>query len=161
MSVRRKTVLAATGAAMLTLGIAVPTMASAAHSSASAAPTAARSVSPPTAQPGWARMRAEHEQQLAEALAKELGMPTDKVAAALKKVQTQMEEQARAAYQKQLKEHLQQAVSAGKLTQEQADAILKAANSGVLRGGFDGGPHGPGQLGELRHPGMLGGPHPR
>jgi hypothetical protein len=67
------------------------------------------------------------------------------VAAALEKVETQMQADAKAERQAALKTRLDQAVKDGKLTQEQADAILKAAEAGVLPGSGrgHGGPRGP------------------
>ncbi|MFU8854139.1 hypothetical protein ACNAW0_24610 [Micromonospora sp. SL1-18] len=94
--------------------------------------------------------RADRQAEFAEALAKELGVPTDKVTAALEKLKEQrkgdrperpsaQERQAKlkewqANRQAKLKERLDQAVKDGKLTQEQADAVLKAVEAGVFPG---------------------------
>lgn len=90
--------------------------------------------------------RAAREAAFAEALADELGIEQDRVedalAAVRERLRAEWEEQARAA----LEERLAQAVEDGDLTQEQADAILEATESGVLpfggRHGHRG--HGPG-----------------
>lgn len=90
--------------------------------------------------------RAKRQDELAGALATELGIDKAKVAAALEKVQTAEEAKAKADRSAALKTRLDAAVKAGKLTQEQADAILKASEAGVLGGpggfggGFGGGP---------------------
>jgi hypothetical protein len=85
--------------------------------------------------------RADRQATLAEALAKELGLETDKVAAALAKVQGQLDDRAKADRLSRLKTQLDQAVTDGKITREQADAILAAAEAGVLPNGRG---HGPG-----------------
>ncbi|WP_338674596.1 hypothetical protein V1460_17385 [Streptomyces sp. SCSIO 30461] len=79
----------------------------------------------------------ERQEELAAALAKELGVSEDKVKAALEKIRSEKQQEHKEEREKRLKE----AVSEGKLTQEQADAILKAAESGVLPWGPGGG-HG-------------------
>ena len=138
-SVPRKALLVGSAAAgVLALGIAVPAVALAQD------PTPSPSASPSVAD--GEQKRAERRDQLAEALAAELGISKDKVAAALDKVLDQMDAQARADRLTQLKERLATAVAEGKLTQAQADAILKAAEEGVLPGGGHGpgGRHGPG-----------------
>jgi protein-disulfide isomerase-like protein with CxxC motif len=81
-----------------------------------------------------------HEQaqaRFAEALAAELGLPTDEVAAAIDTVQEQLRAEHDAARAAALRERLDAAVADGRLTQEQADAIAEAAEEGVL-GGFAG-----------------------
>ncbi|WP_409074196.1 hypothetical protein [Micromonospora chalcea] len=97
---------------------------------------------------------ADRQAEFAEALAKELGVSTDKVTAALEKLHEQRqgdrperpERPSTEDRQAALKERLDQAVTDGKLTQEQADAVLKAAEAGVFPGGpghdGKGGPHG-------------------
>ena len=87
--------------------------------------------------------RAAQENARAEALAKELGIDAAKVKAALEKVDAQMAAEAKAKRLTALKTRLDAAVAEGKLTREQADAILKAAEAGVLPGA-DG--HGKGPL---------------
>jgi hypothetical protein len=132
-SVPRKALLVGSAAAgVLALGIAVPAVAMAQDPTPS--PSATTSITDPE------QKRAERRDQLAEALATELGVSKEKVAAALDKVLGQMDEQAKAERLTQLKERLATAVTEGKLTQAQADAILKAAEEGVLPGG----PGGPG-----------------
>jgi hypothetical protein len=97
------------------------------------------------------QQRADRQAAFAEALAKELGVSTDKVTAALEKVREQQkadrpERPSAEDRQAQLKERLDQAVKDGKLTQEQADAITKAAEAGVFPGPAGGrGHHGGGQ----------------
>ncbi|MEU8182585.1 hypothetical protein AB0B86_17695 [Micromonospora sp. NPDC049047] len=142
-TIRRKHLLAGLATAgVLGVGIAAPTIAFAADT-----PTPAPSASSAPA-PG---AKADRQGEFAEALAKELGVPTDKVTAALEKVR----EQHRPADRPQrptgedrkaaLKERLDQAVKDGKLTQEQADAITKAVEAGVFPGA--GGHRGWGQHG--------------
>jgi ABC-type phosphate/phosphonate transport system substrate-binding protein len=88
--------------------------------------------------------RAERQDALAEALAKELGIDKAKVAAALEKVHSDLAADAKADRLADLKTRLDQAVTEGTLTREQADAILKAAEAGVLPHGGGGGHHGGG-----------------
>ncbi|MGC5658971.1 hypothetical protein ACN261_00940 [Micromonospora sp. WMMD723] len=141
--------LAAAG--VLGVGIAAPTVAFAEES---ATPTAGVSSE---ADPGTDRQqqRADRQNEFAEALAKELGVDTDKVTAALEKVREQHKDRPKddrperpspQDRQEKLAERLAQAVKDGKLTQEQADAITKAVEAGVFPGpagrGHHGGPEG-------------------
>jgi hypothetical protein len=86
---------------------------------------------------------AEREAKFAELLAKELGLETAKVQEALKAVREQMKADTKADRLEALKTRLDAAVKDGKLTQEQADAILEAAKKGVFADGLG--------LGHLRH----------
>ncbi|MEU7843499.1 hypothetical protein AB0B39_21385 [Micromonospora sp. NPDC049114] len=138
-TIRRKHLLAGLATAgVLGVGIAAPTIAFAADT-----PTPTASTAPA---PG---AKADRQGEFAEALAKELGVPTDKVTAALEKVREQHRPADRPARpsaedrQAALKERLDQAVKDGKLTQEQADAITKAVEAGVFPGP-GGGHRGPG-----------------
>ncbi|MGC4875005.1 hypothetical protein ACLQ26_01895 [Micromonospora sp. DT43] len=141
-TIRRKHLLAGLATAgVLGVGIAAPTIAFAADT-----PTPAPNASTaPAPVPG---AKADRQGEFAEALAKELGVPTDKVTAALEKVREQHRPADRPARpsaedrQAALKERLDQAVKDGKLTQEQADAITKAVEAGVFPGA--GGHRGPG-----------------
>ena len=90
--------------------------------------------------------RAERQSELAEDLAAELGIDEAKVAAALEKVRDKQAAEARTERTAQLKTRLDAAVTEGKMTREQADAVLKAAEAGVLNGPYGG-------------PGGLGGQH--
>jgi hypothetical protein len=137
-SISRKAVLIGTGATALALGIAVPAVASATDPSASPTPSASTSASDPASD--REQKHADRRDKLAEGLAAELGVSKERVLAALEKVETQLESDARAERLAGLKERLDAAVADGKLTDEQASAILKAAEAGVLPGG----PHGPG-----------------
>ncbi|MEV0807193.1 hypothetical protein [Micromonospora sp. NPDC050200] len=103
--------------------------------------------------------RADRQGEFAEALATELGVPTDKVTAALEKLREQHkadrperpsgEERQGALKDRQaaLEDRLAQAVKDGKLTQEQADAITKAVEAGVFPGPGGRGHHGEGMTG--------------
>jgi membrane-bound lytic murein transglycosylase B len=107
-------------------------------------PTPSASSSAPAAdKPDREAARAARQDELAAALATELGIDKAKVAAALEKVQAAQRDEAKADRQAQLKTRLDEAVKAGKLTADEAAAILKAAEAGVLpQGGPGGGPGG-------------------
>lgn len=118
-------------AGVLGVGIAAPTIALADNGGT---PTPNATASSKTDGHG------DRQAKFAEALAKELGIPTEKVTAALQALRDQHrpgeqgkkpEAGDRAAM---LRERLAQAVKDGKLTQEQADAITKAVEAGVLPG---------------------------
>ncbi|MEV6601491.1 hypothetical protein AB0M36_32260 [Actinoplanes sp. NPDC051346] len=92
--------------------------------------------------------RAKRQEEFAAALATELGVDKAKVAAALEKVRAAEQTKAKANRTAELKTRLDTAVSEGKLTADEAAAILKAAENGVLaQGGKGGGPGGPGGFG--------------
>ena len=97
----------------------------------------------------------ESQQKLAEALAKELGVDQAKVSEALTKVREQMKAEAQASRPEKkddaeaktnrlekFKTRVAEAVQAGKLTQAEADAIIKAVEAGVLNDGWGGKPGG-------------------
>ncbi|HET6530974.1 MAG TPA: hypothetical protein VFH03_10245 [Actinoplanes sp.] len=86
--------------------------------------------------------RAARQQELAAALAAELGIDQAKVAAALEKVQADREAEAKADRLADLKTRLDAAVREGKLTADESAAILKAAEAGVLPPGGGRGGHG-------------------
>lgn len=133
----RKHLLAGLAAAgVLGVGIAAPTVALADDKSPSPAPSASTSTS---TDQGTDRQQqqADRQAEFAESLAKELGVSTDKVTAALEKLREQRqadrpERPSTEDRQAALKDRLDQAVKDGKLTQEQADAVLKAAEAGVF-----------------------------
>lgn len=77
----------------------------------------------------------EREAAMTTALAKELGVSEEKLTTALEELRSEHQAEEKAA----LKERLDQAVTDGKLTQAEADAVAKAAEAGVI--GY--GPHGP------------------
>ncbi|OKI77681.1 hypothetical protein [Micromonospora sp. CB01531] len=146
----RKHVLAGLAAAgVLGVGIAAPTVALADDKSPS--PSASANADQGTDRK---QQRADRQAEFADALAKELGVSTDKVTAALEKIREQHQgdrperpsTEDRQAWQQerqaQLKERLDQAVKDGKLTQEQADAVLKAVEAGVFPGPGGGGHRG-------------------
>jgi membrane-bound lytic murein transglycosylase B len=96
---------------------------------------------------------AQRQEELAAALATELGIDKEKVAAALEKVQAARRTENRAENKdrtpakadpakriEDLKARLDAAVKEGKLTAEESAAILKAAEAGVLPHGRGGGP---------------------
>jgi hypothetical protein len=150
VSTRRKLTLAGIGVAGATglLGLALATSGVVAVADPSPSPSGSASASEPA--PGSKEAREARKEQrqdeFAEALAKELGIDKAKVEAALEKVQADREAKNKAERIAALKTRLDAAVAEGKLTREQADAILKAAESGVLPGGL-GGRHfrGPGR----------------
>ncbi|MBG0814220.1 hypothetical protein [Planomonospora sp. ID82291] len=72
---------------------------------------------------------------MAEALAAELGVSADKVTAAL----DTLRQKRTAAAETALTERLKTAVTAGTITQAEADAVLKAHRAGLLGGGPRGG----------------------
>lgn len=86
--------------------------------------------------------RAEMQAALADALADELGLDADEVAAALERVQTDLRAEMQAEHLERLEERLAEAVEAGELTQEEADEVLERAESGELRGPGRRGGHG-------------------
>lgn len=113
--------------------------------SASGAPSAS---APANAPADREADRAQRQDELAGALATELGVDKAKVAAALEKVQADQQAKAKADRAAQLKTRLDEAVKAGKLTADEAAAIQKAAEAGVLpQGGPGGGGHGRGGFG--------------
>jgi hypothetical protein len=123
------TALGVTGAAgVLALALAGPNVA---FADPTPSPSSSAAADPAT-------KRAEQQDALATALAKELGIDKAKVAAALAKVQTEREAAAKAERLADLKTRLDAAVTAGTLTRAEADAILKAAQNGVLPAGGHG-----------------------
>ncbi|GAA3771929.1 hypothetical protein [Micromonospora maritima] len=128
---RKRLLVGLAAAGVLGVGIAAPTVALA--DDKSPAPSAGTSTD---------QRHADRQAEFAEALATELGVPADKVTAALEKLREQRQAdrperpQPPSTQDRQaaLKERLDQAVTDGKLTQEQADAVLKAAEAGVFPG---------------------------
>jgi hypothetical protein len=131
-SIRRTatiTALGVTGAAgVLALALAGPNVA---FADPTPSPSSAAAADPAT-------KRAQQQDELATALAKELGIDKAKVAAALEKVQAERDAAAKAERLADLKTRLDAAVTAGTLTRAEADAILKAAQNGVLPAGGHG-----------------------
>ncbi|MEV2241876.1 hypothetical protein [Micromonospora sp. NPDC049891] len=158
-TISKKHLLAGLAAAgVLGVGIAAPTVALADDK---ATPSASASSEP---QGDRQEQRAARHAEFAEALAEELGVPTEKVTEALGKLREQHQPQGRtdreghrgfpgrgdgaaegrkgewrtppsAEERKEaLAERLTQAVEDGKLTQEQADAITAAVEAGVFGG---------------------------
>ncbi|GIF71992.1 hypothetical protein [Asanoa siamensis] len=152
MRVPRKLALVGAGAAgVLAIGISVPAFAAGNDGPSPAPSSTASAPAPATSEHGKAghdkdwqekakQARADRQEKLAAALAKELGIDQKKVADALTKVQKDLASDAKAERADQLKDRLAKAVKDGKLTQAQADAIIAAAEKGV----FPGGPGGAG-----------------
>jgi hypothetical protein len=139
-------------AGLLALGLSVPAIAAAADPSPSPSASSSSAPAPSASSPAQdkQKQRADRQAALAAALAKELGIDQAKVADALQKAEASLQAQAKTERQNALKTRLDEAVKAGTLTQAQEDAILKAAEAGVLPyGGPGGGPgfggHGPGR----------------
>jgi hypothetical protein len=153
---KKLAIVGGAAAGLLALGLSVPAIAAAADpsrspsASSSAAPAPSASFSAQDKAPDKQKQRADRQAALAAALAKELGIDQAKVADALQKAEASLQAQAKTERQNALKSRLDGAVKAGTLTQAQEDAILKAAEAGVLPyGGPGGGPgsggHGPGR----------------
>jgi hypothetical protein len=157
---KRITALAAIGMTGAVVGLGL-TLAGSPAQAENPAPSASASGAP--AAPDRAAGRAKHQEELAAALATELGIDQAKVAAALEKIAAAREaarpdaapggradkpsgtpEERKAARIAELKTRLDAAVTAGTLTAEQSAAILKAAEAGVLPQGGPGrgGPRG-------------------
>jgi hypothetical protein len=83
--------------------------------------------------------RAAMRSAFATALARELGIDTAKVTKALDDIQTERQAARFAEHETELKARLAAAVTDGKLTQAEADAVLKAAKAGII--GMGGGRH--------------------
>jgi hypothetical protein len=143
-SIRRKVTFAGIGVAgagaLLAFALAGPNAAFAdpsASPSGSASPSS--SAAPDADKPGRTQADREARQnELAEKLAKELGVDQAKVKAALEKIQSEEQAANKAERLAALKTRLDQAVKDGKLTQAEADAIYKAAENGTLPGGGGG-----------------------
>jgi hypothetical protein len=129
------------------LGLALSGGAALADPSPAPASTTTSSAAPGA--PGRAD-RADRQAELAGDLAAELGLDEAKVAAALEKVREKQAAEAKTERTAQLKARLDAAVTEGKMTREQADAVLKAAEAGVLNGPY-GGPGGHHGFGGERH----------
>lgn len=82
-----------------------------------------------------AEQRAAQHERLAEFLATELGVDKAKVLDAL----NAQSEDRKAEHTANMQTRLDEAVQAGRLTQEEADAILKAHESGAMGGAMGGG----------------------
>ncbi|MEU3454166.1 hypothetical protein ABZ671_11250 [Micromonospora sp. NPDC006766] len=158
--ISKKHMLAGLAAAgVLSVGIAAPAVAFADNKPAST-PSAAGTQ-------GAEHQRPDRQAKFAEELAKELGVSTEKVTDALNKVRAEhkadrperpsaadrqaKQQERQAKLQERLQNRLDQAVKDGKLTQAEADAIMKAVKSGVFQG--LGGEHFRGHWGPGAKPG--------
>ncbi|MBS3942473.1 MAG: hypothetical protein KG028_16055 [Actinobacteria bacterium] len=111
----------------------------------------------------WDDLRAEHRAAFAEKLAERLGLDADEVATALEEVRELQRAESETLRLEHLTARLDEAVAAGHLTQEQADAMLEAHENGEMpfgggrRGGATG-HHGRGMSGGMSGgAGMFGG----
>lgn len=106
--------------------------------------------------------RAAHQAEFAAALAAELDLDEDTVAAAVNTVREQMRAEHQAERREGAEERLAAAVEAGRITQEQADAMLEAHEAGEfglgrgMRGQHAGRGPGAGMQGFGRFGGMDG-----
>lgn len=153
---RRKLTLAGLGlvGAGGVLGLAVTSGAAFADpSTAPSSPVAPSSPagSSPAAPSSPAVPGRDRDSALAGDLAAELGIDEAKVAAALANVREKRAAEARTERTEKLRTRLDTAVTEGRLTREQADAIRKAAESGVLNGPYGHGPGGHGRFGGEPH----------
>ncbi|MFC6020608.1 hypothetical protein ACFP2T_31100 [Plantactinospora solaniradicis] len=163
---RKKVLGGLVAAGVLTVGIAAPAVAFA-EDGATPTPTPTTSSHSGTPAQDQDQRATDRRDKLAEELATELGIPQDKVEAALAKIKQQHQAEhkdrgkgerkpagmSKADREAGLKTRLDKAVSDGKLTQEQADVIVAAFKAGVLPawgGGHGGGWGGP------RHGGPAG-----
>ncbi|MFV2019888.1 hypothetical protein [Micromonospora sp. LOL_023] len=144
---KRRALAGLAAAGVLTVGIAAPTIASAQEG---AEPSASASADESTG----AERQAAKMTEMAEALAAELGVSADDVTAALENIREERagdrpergeRPEGTAGRQAALQKRLDAAVADGKLTQAEADAVLKAYDEGVLAGSGRGG--GPGRGG--------------
>ena len=147
---RRTTVLAAIGVAGAAgaLAVAIAGNPALAEDPTPAPSSSAGAAAPAPARPDRDAARALRQDELATALAAELGVDKAKVAAALEKIAAARQAERSADRLTNLKARLDAAVADGKLTSAQAAAILDAAEAGVLpRGGpgRHGGRPGPGR----------------
>lgn len=130
-SIRRKVTFAGLGVAgagaLLAVGLA-------GSGAALADPSPSPSGSASAAAPGFGRWadREARRNERAEKLARELGVDEAKVKAALEKIRTEEQAEARSDRLAALKTRLDRAVKDGKLTQAEADAIYKAAENSTL-----------------------------
>ncbi|MBF9128135.1 hypothetical protein I0C86_03875 [Plantactinospora sp. S1510] len=150
-------------AGVLTVGIAAPAVAFA-EDGTSPKPSPSTSSDSGAAPHGQDKRALDRRDKLAEELATELGVPQDKVEAALAKIRQQHQAERKDRGQDKpdgksnadreawLKTRLDKAVSDGKLTREQADAIIKAFQAGVLPA-WGGGPGHGGGWGGWKHDG--------
>ncbi|MFD6187343.1 hypothetical protein [Streptomyces goshikiensis] len=140
------------GVVLAGIGLAFPAVAFAEDHSKPATATATAEARPEAGK--GAELREERRKELAEALAKDLDVPVDKVTGSLEKFRAAQGEKHReerkdrkdrkderagerpdpAARQQKLADRLDQAVKDGKLTRAQADAVIAAAKAGVLPG---------------------------
>jgi Spy/CpxP family protein refolding chaperone len=85
----------------------------------------------------------DRQSAFVEALAEELNLPVDQVTDAVTAAHEKLAEQWRDERVAALQQRLDEAVAAGKLTQEQADAIVAATEAGVFSAGPGPEVHGP------------------
>lgn len=147
-TLRRRT--AAIGAAVAIVGtaVAVPALAQSDTSDTT------EEADPGTTDPHEAHHEARRA-AFAEALAEELDLPVDEVLAAVDAVHDDLHAARAEAVDAALERRLTDAVEAGDLTEQQADAIRDAREAGVL-GGHRFGHHG-GRVGAHHHHGGAGG----
>ena len=142
MKLTRKSVAGIVVVGALTLGATIPALAQDATEDAGTDSTEDTGVD------ARALLREEHRQEFADRVGEIVGVEGDELLAAMEQVREELRAEHRADMVAHLEERLADAVENGRLTQEEADAILEQAESGefpmgrIHRG--HGGGHGPG-----------------
>lgn len=95
-----------------------------------AVPAVARHRAGDAPRPRWGQLQQEFSSRLAD----ELDLPANRVAEAVETVKAQMRQERRAMALSRLRERLDRAVEHGRITREEADALLERAEEGDVPG---------------------------